>query len=138
MMTFYLIILSYASSKDYTIIILKRMNKDSLLSPSTQFIFKFPQLSLKCLLQLFCLSQKPQKNCTLHWVVRSLKSLLIQKQLDSTKFRYVSEKGCVSLGGQGRHKRLCSWLRILEPIIILHIINSKSDEVLLALVQNLL
>lgn len=38
-----------------------------------------------------------------HWlqfVVRSLNSLLIQRQLDSTKFRDVSGQGCVSLGRQ--------------------------------------
>lgn len=44
----------------------------------------------------------------------------------------------VSLGMQRGHRRLCSWLRVLGPIIIFHIINSNSDEVLLAPLQNLL
>lgn len=42
----------------------------------------------------------------------------------------------VSLEKQRGHRRLCSWQRVLGPIIIFHIINSKSDEVPLAPVQN--
>lgn len=49
----------------------------------------------------------------------------------------MSGQGCVSLGRQRGHGRLCSGLRVLRPVI-LHIMNSQSEEVLLSLVQNLL
>lgn len=76
---------------------------------------------------------------TIHciWLL-GLSSLLIQRQLGSTEVRNMSGQGCVSLGRQRGHGRLCSGLRVLRPVIILHIMNSQSEEVLLSLVQNLL
>ena len=47
------------------------------------------------------------------------------------------DKAVLAWGGRAEeHRKLCSWLRAQGPVIILHVINSETDEVFLALVQN--
>lgn len=142
-MTFCLIILLYTSLKIRTFLhkpILQYPTKwtnNYCMSPSTQSIFGFLQLLPSRLLLLVRLSQDPHKDHILHLVDRSLRSLLIQDSWTAVSSGMCLDKA-FSLGNWRGHRRLCSWPRVLGPIIILHIINSKSDEVLLALVQNLL